>query len=943
MSVRKFKFVSPGVFAKEIDNSQLPALPRGIGPTITGRSLKGPSMRPVQIDSFSEFVETFGEPIFGGGANDTWRAGPNVSAPSYATYAAQAYMRNETPLTFVRLAGIEDPNATVGSGEAGWMASTSSISDSMETGGAFGLFMVDSGSTMSALGTGSLAAIFYCSEGVVELSGTMADAATLATGTAGLFQSDTTSEHQFTVQVRDSSGVTDKVSFNFNENSKLFIRNVFNTNPTLLNTAMNLTADTKKYFLGETFERMVEDKLDSTTRSLGVIFGLASGTTAQQHQQDMPSEDSSGGGQASTGWFISQDLGNPTSYNPESMQKLFRFVSLNGGEWPQSNLKISIKDITASPNEDKPFGTFSVEIRRTDDSDNNVSPVEQYSNVNLNPNSSKYIGRVIGDAYTVWDSTKKLYQQYGDYVNQSRYVRVDINQQVENGVSDPKFLPYGAFGPSRYTGLLLSSGTADAYDDDKFILGNASIPRSLAPASDLMHAGGVADLTCSFVFPEVPLRIDSSEGIITNQEDAYFGATTNMKLSNRKQKDIVDVVRRKVSNLDDVTVSTTDVLEYQWVFSLDDIITGSAGTLASYESGSRVNGDSITSKGSYEDVLDAGFDKFTTVLQGGFEGLNILEREPFRNTGLASQDGASSYAYASLERAIDAVSDAEVVECNLMSIPGLTEPTLTSKILDVCEARSDALAIIDLENGYAPLTEDTSVELGSVDNTITTLNQRGINSSYGCAYYPWVQITDTVTTGGSLWVPPSVVALGTFASSQATSEIWFAPAGFTRGGLTEGSAGLPVSNVRQRLTSKERDKLYDAQINPIAQFPAEGIVVFGQKTLQATQSALDRVNVRRLMIFVKREISRMAATLLFDQNVQATWDRFLGQANPFLASVKTRLGLTDYRIILDDTTTTADLIDRNILYAKIFLKPARAIEFIALDFVITRSGASFED
>jgi len=137
MSVRKFKFVSPGVFAKEIDNSQLPALPRGIGPTITGRSLKGPSMRPVQIDSFSEFVETFGEPIFGGGANDTWRAGPNVSAPSYATYAAQAYMRNETPLTFVRLAGIEDPNATVGSGEAGWMASTSSISTSDATGGAF--------------------------------------------------------------------------------------------------------------------------------------------------------------------------------------------------------------------------------------------------------------------------------------------------------------------------------------------------------------------------------------------------------------------------------------------------------------------------------------------------------------------------------------------------------------------------------------------------------------------------------------------------------------------------------------------------------------------------------------------------------------------------------------------------------------------------------------
>jgi hypothetical protein len=333
------------------------------------------------------------------------------------------------------------------------------------------------------------------------------------------------------------------------------------------------------------------------------------------------------------------------------------------------------------------------------------------------------------------------------------------------------------------------------------------------------------------------------------------------------------------------------------------------------------------------------------VFQGGFEGLDIREREPFRNTLLATAGGNASVvsAYASIERAIDAVSDAEVVECNMMSIPGITEPTLTSKLIDICEARADALAIIDLEDGYVPITEGTSVEYGSVQSTISTLNQRNLNSSYGCAYYPWVQVVDTVTTGGSLWVPPSVVVLGTLASSEANSELWFAPAGFTRGGLTEGSAGLPVSNVRERLSSDDRDKLYTANVNPIAQFPAEGIVIFGQKTLQVTQSALDRVNVRRLLIYVKREISRIASTLLFDQNVKSTWNRFLGQANPFLGSVQTRLGLLDYKIILDETTTTPDLVDRNIMYAKIFLKPAKAIEFIALDFVITRSGASFDD
>jgi phage tail sheath protein FI len=137
--------------------------------------------------------------------------------------------------------------------------------------------------------------------------------------------------------------------------------------------------------------------------------------------------------------------------------------------------------------------------------------------------------------------------------------------------------------------------------------------------------------------------------------------------------------------------------------------------------------------------------------------------------------------------------------------------------------------------------------------------------------------------------------------------------------------------------------LYENNINPIATFPAEGIVIFGQKTLQATPSALDRINVRRLTIFLKREISRIAATLLFDQNVQVTWNKFRGQAETFLSGVKAGLGLTDYKVILDETTTTPDLVDRNILYAKIYVKPARAIEFIAIDFIITDSGAAFDD
>jgi phage tail sheath protein FI len=178
---------------------------------------------------------------------------------------------------------------------------------------------------------------------------------------------------------------------------------------------------------------------------------------------------------------------------------------------------------------------------------------------------------------------------------------------------------------------------------------------------------------------------------------------------------------------------------------------------------------------------------------------------------------------------------------------------------------------------------------------------------------------------------------------EATQAVWFAPAGFTRGGLSEGRGGLPVVAVSQRLSSKERDTLYEANINPIAQFPAEGIVIFGQKTLQAIPSALDRINVRRLLIFIKKRISTIAATLLFEPNVSATWGSFTSQVSPFLDRVKSGFGLEDFKVILDSSTTTADLIDRNVMYAKIYVKPTKAIEFIAIDFIITSQGASFDD
>jgi phage tail sheath protein FI len=309
---------------------------------------------------------------------------------------------------------------------------------------------------------------------------------------------------------------------------------------------------------------------------------------------------------------------------------------------------------------------------------------------------------------------------------------------------------------------------------------------------------------------------------------------------------------------------------------------------------------------------------------------------------------ATSYAYASIDRAIEMIRDPEMVEHNLAAMPGVTNTSLTTKLVRTCEARADSLAIIDLPDVYIPPFQAKCTSFKDrVDNvtpetSAKNLVARQINSSYGATYYPWVKIKDE-QFNRDVWVPPSVVALGVMAYTEERDDVWFAPAGFNRGGLNTGNAGLPVLQASEQLLSKDRDTLYAANINPIAQFVSEGLVIFGQKTLQSDQSALDRINVRRLLIFVKKEISRISNGLLFEQNVQATWARFTNQVVPFLQSVKTRFGLSDFKVVLDDTTTTPDLIDRNIMYAKVFLKPARSIEFIAVDFVITNTGASFED
>ena len=299
-----------------------------------------------------------------------------------------------------------------------------------------------------------------------------------------------------------------------------------------------------------------------------------------------------------------------------------------------------------------------------------------------------------------------------------------------------------------------------------------------------------------------------------------------------------------------------------------------------------------------------------------FTGANTL----YQNIGTTTQ-GLTGTDYTD---AIQLLSNRDEYQYNIISAPGINNAdhsTQVGSLIEMVENRGDAIAVVDL------------VKYGSTITTVTSeAGER--DSSFAAAYWPWLQVAEP-SNGQIVWVPASTLIPGVYANTDATSETWFAPAGFNRGGL------IGVVQAERKLSQSQRDSLYVGKVNPIATFPGRGVVVFGQKTLQQRQTALDRVNVRRLLISLKSFISQISDNLVFEQNTAATRNNFLAQVNPFLESVQQRQGLFAFKVVMDETNNTPDVIDRNQLVGQIFLQPTRTAEFILLDFNILPTGATF--
>lgn len=565
---------------------------------------------------------------------------------------------------------------------------------------------------------------------------------------------------------------------------------------------------------------------------------------------------------------------------------LFRFHTLGDGTYYNQDIKVSIFNVKAAGESNSTdYATFSVLVRKFSDTDRRASILETFNNVNLDPASPNYIKKVIGDQNRTIDANGKM-NENGDYVNRSSYIRVECKPEGSFPVTAAPF-GHGAYTNPIYTG----------------------VDESLVPA--VIYSTGSAENNASST---------------TNFSGMDFD-TAVVKLNNRNY-------------LKPTPVSATVGANTDFAFDATNLTAIVGGVVVSNHGfGYEMTGSAAadTAKRQFSVGFQGGFDGVAPTvkpLKAGEKNLNTNEEFGAGNSqgfDLSTSTASGSVAYV---RAINAVSNPDDFDINLVTAPGVVRRLhsyVFDKIVDMVEAREDAFFIGDLVG----VTYDSTTGGATTDTIAQAIQEaNAVDSNYVGSYYPWVKTIDSRTNRLTA-VPPSVLMPGIYAANDATAAEWFAPAGLNRGGI------VGAVSVLNRLTQSERDSLYEAKVNPIATFPGEGIVAFGQKTLQDRASALDRINVRRLLIKVKKYIASTSRYLVFEQNTATTRSKFLNTVNPYLEGIQQRQGLYAFRVVMDETNNTPDVIDRNIMAGQIFLQPTKTAEFIVLDFNILPTGATF--
>ena len=690
--------------------------------------------------------------------------------------------------------------------------------------------------------------------------------------------------------------------------------------------------------------------------------------------------------------FISQPFGAVE-------HDLFKLESLDDGEYANSLYKISITNLKMSVDPSNPYGSFSVQIRDWNDSDFSPNVLEEFNNCDLNPLSSNYVANVIGDrkVYYNFDTdvpTEKRLLATGKFNNKSKYVRVLVSNEVETGNTPKNALPFGFKGPQ----LLKTSDLQVSTGNGKRLLNSAGGVSPLLPPIPfrfkVTRGEMISSLTPGLAGPLEVVNPNFYWGVKFERNNSTTGdpnsiVERNELLSNltkfmgiyemdslltgsnsdavNNNKFTLAKVAFNNGSINDVTASANvHMLNTAYlrngVVDPNDYRINQRVTFASL-----VNAFDTSYTGINAPTAAANFNRFTTFLKfntfmyGGYDGVNFLDKNSVllndKSVSFASNGGGAASNYVpegfiggynpagsqkenngvvSYQAAVDIMTDPFTSNINVLAIPGIREPYIADYTGNKVKDYGLALYVMDIpsyDDSYNVIFDD-SVAKPNIENTASALETRQIDNDYIATYLPDVFINDA-TNNRKVKVPASVAALSALGFNDRVAYPWFAPAGFNRAALDF------VTNVAVRLNVSDRDRLYDARINPIATFPRQGFVIYGQKTLKINKSALDRVNVRRLLLEVKRKIIQIAQRITFEQNTPDVRNKFVAEAAVQLGLVQAQAGIEAYQVVMNESNNTQDDIDNNRLRGRIVVVPTRAIEFIALDFIVTNSGVQF--
>jgi len=985
----------PGVYSGEVDLTGVTSTPPS-GPSagIIGTAQSGPAFVPVAVGSVSDFNRVFGDATstnFGALAGQQYFA--NAASPASVTFlrtlGAGDGLKRSTSTGQVTNAGFVVGSKQVQSNGA--VSRNISAVDGGVPGRTYflGCYMSESaGSTVfSEAGIQTspkahpiLRAVVLAPSGVtLTLSGNFntsntpaATAATEGGPNGALTGSVSIGDSTFVMLLNGYTGTVNTITASFDPaNSNHFAVNAsINRNPTKIeekghylyayyDVPASLAVVTGSGILDAASARIFTGLEDAAFITTGSLTRDTSSATTPNYENF-----SERFTHPKTPFVVSQDFGG-TKYD------LFRIHTLGDGAYNNTRFVFNIQNIVPGVDNDT-YGTFDLVLYSYPVGQVfNLTPVAgvDFTGLTLDPDSPNYIALRIGDQNTYFDFDKGITSQKivtdGDYPVINPYIRVEMSDQFLAGEVPVAALPIGHRG----YGHLVTSGSAlltNLSDTARFASGQTDVLKRVIeppiPYRRNISNGGVVDtsLAWGIQFTDVPSVSDFNS---TTAKLSYIDSHTKFFPSFAPANMNVFVDNNPGAATTNGNVLDVDVFNSNF-FSLERIkvVTGSSAinnradssqwANATYVRNGNISPDDVAKTRAFQvdDLRETGnrqFASFLFIAQGGFDGTNIFNADKAALTNdavkreiddTAGQGGTAGPTVAAYRKAVDIMGSKDDADITLLTIPGIRNSVITDYAISAVENRFDTLYLMDIEerDSYnVVLTGSYDGATVSITNTINAFSNRGLNTSFAAAYFPDINIP---FQGSTTRVPPSVGVLGAFAYNDRVSYPWFAPAGANRGVIT--TVGSAATQIKQGTLA---DSIYDAHINPILDITSNSdrkLVIYGQRTLLAKASALDRVNVRRLLITLRRQVRAVSNQIIFEPNTAATLERFNSLVNPILASIRAKGGLDRYKVVIDSTTTTQADINNNTIRGKIFIQPTRSIEFIALSFELTNAGVT---